>query len=98
MGKIPRSLSSTKDSQRRPIGIGRCGTAIEKERQVRCFLYLTPSYELLSYVAGFFDRCAKAVYFGVLEDFRQHGLDAKVLDSRRTLSFPLRAVLNGNGA
>ena len=72
--------------------------AIEKERQVRCFLYLTPSYELLSYVAGFFDRCAKAVYFGVLEDFRQHGLDTTVLDSRRTLSFPLRAVLNGNGS
>src|ERR1017187_6084261 len=121
MGKSPRSLSSTKDSQRRPIDIGRCGRefrseltgfgyakdydavitihsdgeestfaleyerqpkaanrywqvrqAIEKERQVRCFLYLTPSYELLSYVAGFFDRCAKAVYFGVLEDFRQH--------------------------
>ena len=70
--------------------------AIEKERQVRCFLYLAPSYELLSYVAGFFDRCAKAVYFGVLEDFCQHGLDAKVLDSRRTRSFPLRAVLNGN--
>jgi len=72
--------------------------AIEKERQVRCFLYLTPSYELLSYVAGFFDRCAKAVYFGVLEDFRLHGLDTTVLDSRRTLSFPLRAVLNGNGS
>src|ERR1022692_2904872 len=72
--------------------------AIEKERQVRCFLYLTPSYELLSYVAGFFDRCAKAVYFGVLEDFRQHGLDTTVLDSRRTLSFPLRALLNGNSA
>jgi hypothetical protein len=72
--------------------------AIEKERQVRCFLYLTPSYELLSYVAGFFDRCAKAVYFGGLEDFRQHGLDAQVLDSRRTLSFPFRAMLNGNGA
>jgi hypothetical protein len=72
--------------------------ALEKERQVRCFLYLTPSYELLSYVAGFFDRCAKVVYFGVLEDFRQHGLDAKVLDSRRTRSFILRAVLNGNGS
>jgi hypothetical protein len=72
--------------------------ALEKERQVRCFLYLTPSYELLSYVAGFFDRCAKAVYFGGLEDFRQHGLDAQVLDSRRTLSFPFRAMLNGNGA
>jgi len=71
--------------------------ALEKERQVKCFLYLAPSYELLSYVAGFFDRCAKAVYFGVLEDFRQHGVNANVLDSRRTLSFPLRAMLNGNG-
>jgi hypothetical protein len=72
--------------------------ALEKERQVRAFLYLAPSYELLSYVAGFFDRCAKAVYFGILEDFRQHGLDSKVLDNRRTLSFALRSVLNGNGS
>jgi hypothetical protein len=40
----------------------------------------------------------RAVYFGVLEDFRQHGLDLSVLDSRRTLSFPLRTVLNGNGS
>src|SRR5260370_19265110 len=61
--------------------------ALEKERQVRCFLYLAPSYELLSYVAGFFDRCVRAVYFGVLEDFRQHGLDLSVLYSARTLSF-----------
>ena len=86
--------------ERHPKAANRYGQvrqALEKERQVRAFLYLAPSYELLCYVAGFFDRCAKAVYFGVLEDFRQHGLDVKVLDSRRTRSFPLRAALNGMG-
>ncbi len=67
--------------------------AVEKEPHVACFLYLTPSYELLSYVAGFYDRCRRAVYFGILNDFQENGLCAKVLDHRRTLSFTLRAVL-----
>ncbi len=60
------------------------------------FLYLTPSYELLSYLAGFFDRCRRAVYFGILNDFQENGLCAEVLDHRRTVSFPLRAVLTAD--
>jgi hypothetical protein len=71
--------------------------ALEKERHVGCFLYLTPSYELLSYLAGFYDRCAKPVYFGILNDFQDNGLCAKVLDHRRTTSVPLRTVLAVNG-
>ncbi len=71
--------------------------ALEKERHVASFLYLTPSYELLSFVAGFFDRCAKAVYFGVLREFEEHGLNTKVLDHRRTTSVSLHSVLASNG-
>jgi hypothetical protein len=78
------------------IRYGQIRQALEKERQVNCFLYLVPSYELLSYVAGFFDRCPRSVCFGVLEEFRQYGLDTKVLDSRRTVSFPLRAAFRPN--
>ncbi len=43
--------------------------ALERERHVASFLYLSPSYELLSYLAGFYDRCKKPVYFGILSDF-----------------------------
>ena len=39
---------------------------------------------------------AKAVYFGVLDEFRLHTLETKVMDSRRTVTFPLRAVLQAN--
>ncbi len=70
--------------------------ALEKEQHVACFLYLTPSYELLSYVAGFYDRCAKAVYFGLLSEFHESGLRMKVLDHRRTTSVPLHSVLAAN--
>ena len=70
--------------------------ALEKERHVGCFLYLTQSYELLSYLAGFYDRCAKAVYFGILSDFQEHGLRARVFDHRRMSSVPLRTVLAGH--
>ncbi len=71
--------------------------AFEKERHVGCFLYLTQSYELLSYLAGFYDRCAKAVYFGILSDFQEHGLCARVLDHWRTSSVPLSTVLAVHG-
>jgi hypothetical protein len=71
--------------------------AIEKEQHVTNFLYLMPSYELLSYVAGFFNRCAKAVHFGILSEFEEQGLHTKVLDHRRTISVPLHSVLVPNG-
>jgi hypothetical protein len=71
--------------------------ALEKEQHVGCFLYLTQSYELLSYLAGFYDRCDKAVYFGILSDFQEHGLCTKVLDHWRTSSVPLHTVLAVHG-
>jgi hypothetical protein len=67
--------------------------AIEKEKQLRCFLYLTPSYDLLSYVAGFYERCTSAVYFGLISEFCENGLDARVVDSKRALAVPLGSVL-----
>ncbi len=70
--------------------------ALENEQHLACFLYLTPSYELLSYLAGFYERCRRPVYFGLLNDFQENGLCAKVLDYRRTVSFALRTVLTAD--
>jgi hypothetical protein len=69
---------------------------IEKEKQVECILYLTSTFHLLSYVSRFFERSAKNVYFGVLDEFRLHTLETKVMDSRRTVTFPLSSVLQAN--
>jgi hypothetical protein len=66
---------------------------IEKEKHVGCILYLTSTFHLLSYVSRFFERSAKPVYFGVLDEFRLHTLESKVMDSRRTVTFPLSSVL-----
>ncbi len=71
--------------------------ALEKERHVGCFLYLTQSYELFSYLAGFYDRCAKPVYFGIMAEFQEHGLATMVLDHWRTSSVPLRTALALHG-
>jgi hypothetical protein len=51
---------------------------------------------LLSYVAAFFERCSKQVYFTLSDDFRKNALDAAVMDSRRLRWVPLCAVLNAN--
>jgi hypothetical protein len=67
--------------------------AIENEKQLGCFLYLTPSYDLLSYVAGFYERCASAVYFGLINELCESGLDARVVDSKRALAVPLGSIL-----
>lgn len=86
--------------ERQPKAAGRYTQVrqmLERERQIAQFLYLTPSYELLAYVAGFFDHFPKPVYFGILDEFCQDGLGSKVLDSRRTVSFPLRDILRENG-
>ncbi len=66
---------------------------IEKEKHVECILYLTSTFHLLSYVSRFFERSAKPVYFAVLDEFRLHTLESKVMDSRRTVTFPLSSVL-----
>jgi hypothetical protein len=62
---------------------------------LECILYLTSTFHLLSYVSRFFERSVKAVYFGILDEFRLHNLETKVMDSRRTVTFPLSSVLQG---
>lgn len=71
---------------------------LESERHLALFLYIVPSYELLGYISGFFQRFPRSIHFGVLSDVLQDGLDAKVFDSRRTRSTPLRAILVGSSS
>jgi hypothetical protein len=49
--------------------------AVEKESQLDCVLYLMPAYPLLTYVAGFFERCTRPVYFALCDDFENAGHD-----------------------
>jgi hypothetical protein len=69
---------------------------LEKESQVDCIVYIMPAYPLLSYVATFFERCTKPIYFALSDDFRKNALDVVVMDSRRLRSVPLCAVLDAN--
>jgi hypothetical protein len=68
--------------------------ATEKELQVQSFVYIVPAYSMLAYVAGFFQRCERTVCFGLLDDVRRHGIDADVMDWRRTRPLPLTEVLS----
>jgi hypothetical protein len=70
--------------------------AVEKENQLDCVIYLVPAYPLLTYVANFFERCSKPVYFALSDEFRQHTLNTMVMDRRRVRSVPLRVILEGN--
>lgn len=45
---------------------------IEAESAIARFLYLTPNYDLLSYVASFFANSRRAIYFGLFPDFLNH--------------------------
>jgi len=39
--------------------------AMEKEGELDCVVYLVSAYPLLTYVAGFFERCRKPIYFAL---------------------------------
>lgn len=67
--------------------------AIESEDRVATFLYLTVNFHVLNFVAQFFERSRKRVYFGLLDEFRVSRLDMKVLDVTRTNSYALKSVL-----
>ena len=67
--------------------------ALEKEIRLDCVVYLVPVYPLLTYVAGFFERCTGPIYFALSDDFKRNTLDTMVMDSRRLRSVPLHAVL-----
>ena len=68
--------------------------AIEKESELDCVVYLVPAYPLLTYVASFFERCRKPIYFALSSDFERDTLDTMVMDSRRVRSLPLCAFLD----
>lgn len=83
-------------SPKTPDKYARVRQVLEKEGQVDCIVYVMPAYPLLSYVATFFERCTKPVYFALSDDFRKNTLDAMVMDSRRLRSVPLCTVLSAN--
>ena len=83
-------------SPKTPEKYARVRQALERERQVDCIVYVLPAYPLLSYVASFFERCSKPVYFALSDDFQKNTLDAMVMDSRRLRSVPLCAALDTN--
>jgi len=67
---------------------------MEKEGELDCVVYLVSAYPLLTYVAGFFERCRKPIYFALSSDFERDTLDTMVMDSRRVRSLPLCAFLD----
>ena len=93
MGQDARFALEYERKPKQPKRYWQIRELIEKEKHVECVLYLTSTFQLLSYVSRFFERSAKPVYFGVLDEFRLHTMETKVMDGRRTMTFPLRAVL-----
>jgi protein involved in plasmid replication-relaxation len=90
-------------SAKTPARYRRVREVVEKESRLDCVVYLLPAYPLLSYVAKFFERCSKPIYFALSNDFEKDTLDTMVMDSHRVRSIPLWAVLdaksrNGAGA
>ena len=86
--------------ERTPKGTARyvaIRNAVETEKLVTRFLYLTANYHVLNFVTQFFERSRGQIHFGLLEDFRHQVLKKKVLDSTRARSKTLSAVLQ-NGA
>jgi hypothetical protein len=68
--------------------------AVEKESELDCVVYLVPAYPLLTYVASFFERCSKPIYFALSSDFEKDTLETMVMDSRRVRSLPLCVFLD----
>jgi hypothetical protein len=85
-------------SAKSPDRYERVRQVVEKESQLDGVVYLMPAYPLLTYVAGFFERCRKPVYFALSDEFQKNTLDTLVMDSRRVRSFPLYAVLGTRSA
>jgi hypothetical protein len=66
---------------------------IESETFVAHFVYLTANYHLLNFLTQFFEGSRRLIYFGLLDDFRQHRLEMPVIDYTRTRSARLSDVL-----
>jgi len=70
--------------------------AIESESRLTTFLYLAVNFHVLNFVAQFFERSRKRVYFGLLDEFRVSRLDMKVLDVTRRNTHALKSVLTAD--
>ena len=66
---------------------------LEDERAVEQVLYLLPNYDLVSFLAGFFERARRPAFFGVAQAWHEKLLDMPVLDPRSGRYSPLREVL-----
>ena len=66
---------------------------LEDERAVERVLYLLPNYDLVSFLAGFFERVRCLVFLGVAQAWHEKLLDMPVLDPRCRRYSPLREVL-----
>jgi hypothetical protein len=80
-------------SAKTPDRYARVRQVVEKESDLDCIVYLLPAYPLLTYVATFFERCSRPVYFALSDEFQRSTLDTMVMDSRRLRSVPLSEVL-----
>jgi hypothetical protein len=59
--------------------------AIESGTRLTTFLYPAVNFHVLNFVAQFFERSRKPVYFGLLNEFLSSQLEMRVLDvTRRT--------------
>jgi len=67
--------------------------AIESETRLTTFLYVAVNFHVLNFVAQFFERSRKRVYFGLFDEFRSWRLDMKVLDATRRSTYALKSVL-----
>jgi hypothetical protein len=95
-GRAYRFALEYERSAKTPDRYAHVRQVVERDDQLARVVYLVPAYPLLTYVAGFFERCRKPVYFALSDDFRKDTLDTMVMDSRRLRSFPLCAVLDAN--
>ena len=67
--------------------------AVEAERRVNTFLYLTANFHILNFVAQFFARSRRRIYFGLLSEFRSEHLNMHVVDPTGVRDGKLGAVL-----
>jgi hypothetical protein len=66
---------------------------IEREEQLRRFVFVAANHHLLTYVARVFAGTRRPVYFGLLPEIVHHQLDMDVLDAFRTHRVLLREAL-----
>jgi hypothetical protein len=66
--------------------------AIESEKRLKAFLYLVPSWQLLSTLRGEFWGTKRLVFFGLAGEFKEKAFDAAVTTAMYD-KMPLRAAL-----